>query len=279
MEIKSIYNMKQPELGRKIFELRKQKGLTQEELVEKCNISVRTIQRIEAGDVTPRSFTVKTILEVLGYNLDQIAESNFRNKLKKAVLIEDEKTSIGSYKNQLALSWILGLLYFVFSFIEFGIDVYWLEHGENPISNIFYIVFKIILFVSYLFFMRGFILLGNIYKIDLLKIAAFILIFIAFLFYSYDVISLYNDFLGVEYTVTAKAIIFGGFTIVFGVALLRLSKPHGNLANIAGGFEILAGVLLLTIIFAFVGLIMLNPAQIIEIIILFKSIQMIENNV
>lgn len=41
--------MKQPELGKKITELRKGKGLTQEELVDKCNISVRTLQRIEAA--------------------------------------------------------------------------------------------------------------------------------------------------------------------------------------------------------------------------------------
>ena len=53
--------MKQPELGLKILELRKNKGLTQEELVEKCNISVRTLQRIESGDVNPRNFTIKTI--------------------------------------------------------------------------------------------------------------------------------------------------------------------------------------------------------------------------
>ena len=36
--------MKQPLLGKKIIELRKQKGLTQEDLVEKCSINVRTIQ-------------------------------------------------------------------------------------------------------------------------------------------------------------------------------------------------------------------------------------------
>lgn len=53
--------MKQPALGKRIFELRTSKGFTQEELVEKCNISVRTIQRIESGEVTPRSFTIKTI--------------------------------------------------------------------------------------------------------------------------------------------------------------------------------------------------------------------------
>ena len=64
--------MKQPELGRKILELRKQKGFTQEELVEHCNINVRTIQRIEAGEVMPRSFTLKTILNVLGEDLDNL---------------------------------------------------------------------------------------------------------------------------------------------------------------------------------------------------------------
>ena len=62
--------MKQPELGQKIVALRKQKGLTQEELVEKCNINVRTIQRIEAGEVTPRSYTIKSILDALGFDLE-----------------------------------------------------------------------------------------------------------------------------------------------------------------------------------------------------------------
>ena len=62
--------MKQPELGIYIAQLRKEKGLTQEELVERCNINVRTIQRIEAGEVSPRSYTIKNILEVLGKSFD-----------------------------------------------------------------------------------------------------------------------------------------------------------------------------------------------------------------
>ncbi len=40
-------------------------GLTQEDLVEKCNLSVRTLQRIEAGEVTPRPSTVKLIFGAL----------------------------------------------------------------------------------------------------------------------------------------------------------------------------------------------------------------------
>ena len=68
----NIHTMKQPALGKRISELRKEKGLTQEELVEQCNINVRTIQRIEAGEVNPRSYTIKTILEVLGQNSKMI---------------------------------------------------------------------------------------------------------------------------------------------------------------------------------------------------------------
>lgn len=61
--------MKQPQLGRKIAELRKAKGLTQEELVDQCNLSVRTLQRIESGEVSPRSYTQRLIFTALGYDI------------------------------------------------------------------------------------------------------------------------------------------------------------------------------------------------------------------
>lgn len=57
--------MVQPNLGKKMAEMRKAKGFTQEELAEKCNINVRTLQRIESGEVTPRSYTAKVIFAAL----------------------------------------------------------------------------------------------------------------------------------------------------------------------------------------------------------------------
>lgn len=78
--------IQQPELGKKIADYRKSKGLTQEELVEKCNLSVRTLQRIEAGEVTPRNYTVKLILEVL--------ELDFENSLNS----QTEKARGGTEK-------------------------------------------------------------------------------------------------------------------------------------------------------------------------------------
>ena len=46
---------------------RKAKGLTQEELAEKCNITARTIQRIESGQVQPRTHTIRQISESLDF--------------------------------------------------------------------------------------------------------------------------------------------------------------------------------------------------------------------
>lgn len=63
--------MRQPELGKKIADLRKERGLTQEELVTMCNLNVRTLQRIESGEVMPRNYTVKTIFTALEYDLRQ----------------------------------------------------------------------------------------------------------------------------------------------------------------------------------------------------------------
>lgn len=68
--------MTQQNPGKKIADLRKAQGLTQEELVEKCNISVRTLQRIESGEGSPRSYTLRIIFDALGYNQVNEISSN-----------------------------------------------------------------------------------------------------------------------------------------------------------------------------------------------------------
>jgi transcriptional regulator with XRE-family HTH domain len=70
--------MKQPELGKKIADLRKAQGLTQEELVERCNLSVRTLQRIESGEVEPRSHTIRVIFAALDYKVYDSSNIRFR---------------------------------------------------------------------------------------------------------------------------------------------------------------------------------------------------------
>ena len=68
--------MNQPDLGLKITELRQQKGLTQEKLAEYCEVSARTIQRIESGEVEPRSFTLNSLGNILEFDLGRENTSN-----------------------------------------------------------------------------------------------------------------------------------------------------------------------------------------------------------
>ncbi|MBU2649328.1 MAG: helix-turn-helix domain-containing protein [Bacteroidetes bacterium] len=89
--------MDQPELGQLIAKLRKAKGLTQEELVGRCKLSVRTLQRIESGEVMPRSFTLKTIFRELDYQEDETI-------VKHAAIYSNDKRSVDP--------WLLSLLTF-----------------------------------------------------------------------------------------------------------------------------------------------------------------------
>jgi transcriptional regulator with XRE-family HTH domain len=57
--------MEKQAFGKKLLEVRKAKGLTQEEVAEKCGITIRTIQRIESGLVEPRVYTIKIISETM----------------------------------------------------------------------------------------------------------------------------------------------------------------------------------------------------------------------
>ena len=71
-------------IGIVIREVRKQKGLTQLELSEETNISVRTIQRIENDAVEPSLYSLKRISEILNFNFLKVKSRNsltFINRL------------------------------------------------------------------------------------------------------------------------------------------------------------------------------------------------------
>jgi uncharacterized Tic20 family protein/DNA-binding Xre family transcriptional regulator len=68
--------MNQPDLGLKVSELRQQKGLTQEQLAELCEVSPRTIQRIESGEVDPRAYTLHCLGTALEFDFGEENTSN-----------------------------------------------------------------------------------------------------------------------------------------------------------------------------------------------------------
>ncbi|MFN8240266.1 MAG: helix-turn-helix domain-containing protein [Bacteroidales bacterium] len=73
------------ETGRLIRELRIKKGMTQEELADKTEVSARTIQRIENGEVDPRAYTLQMIAKALevDYSLFTMNDGSEDNDLNK----------------------------------------------------------------------------------------------------------------------------------------------------------------------------------------------------
>lgn len=256
--------MKQPELGQKILELRKQKGFTQEELVEQCNINVRTIQRIEAGEVMPRSFTLKTILNVLGEDLENLQESE--PSLFKNFDLKERAFSAFYIK----LAWICGIIYFLSGFVEFAVDYARFYEDELIIPKAAYISMKFIVMLAYIYFLWGFVLSGKIFNNYLLKIGAIFLIGTIILFYGYDMASLYFEPFYIEYVFTIQSIFFGIGSIIFGLALMRLKDSLGKMAEVAGGFQIVCGILFVMVFLGLLGLLFLIPAVILQIILLYK---------
>jgi uncharacterized Tic20 family protein len=62
------------EIGKKIRDVRKKKGLSQEELAESAKVNLRTIQRIENSESEPRGKTLNLICQVLDLNAEDILD-------------------------------------------------------------------------------------------------------------------------------------------------------------------------------------------------------------
>ncbi len=62
------------DLGSRLTEFRKAKGLSQETLAEEAGISLRTLQRIEKEGTNPHGDTLKRIAEVLDISIDELVD-------------------------------------------------------------------------------------------------------------------------------------------------------------------------------------------------------------
>ena len=267
--------MKQPALGAKIIELRKQKGFTQEELVERCNLNVRTLQRIESGEVSPRSYTIKTLLSALDYDYEELYATTKENS--GADIIVNSETEAKSIRTLLIAASIFGILYLIISPFEGFADYYRFGEDELVFGIAGHILIKVITYISYAFLICGFLIVGKLLKNYLMKIASVLLIVVLFLFYGYDIASLfYATTFPIEGIVIAQSIILGTLGVLFGISILKSAKNLGTLGYVAGGLEIATAICFLLVILSLLGLVMQFPTVIAEVILLLKIRQMVK---
>lgn len=92
--------MKNQELGEKIKALRLRNGLSQEELAERAQLSLRTIQRIESGETAPRGDTLIRLAAALKVDTEALTDTTFNE-------VEAEDRRFLAMLNLSALSFII----------------------------------------------------------------------------------------------------------------------------------------------------------------------------
>ena len=66
--------------GKKIFELRKERGLSQEQLGEKINVTRQIISNWELGEASPNPEQLKKISKILNISIDELLDNDISLK-------------------------------------------------------------------------------------------------------------------------------------------------------------------------------------------------------
>lgn len=251
--------MEQPELGKKILELRKANGLTQEELVARCNINVRTIQRIEAGEVTPRSHTVRSIFAALNIELDQLQANDPHSSTSKKA------------PKWLLLAFISGVVYFILAFWEAYMDYGLSTSLPISISAWQYTLVKISILIFYSLFMLGFYQMGHIWENNWIKPASLLAVAGIVICIAADLYLFYNMDTDPLPLVAAQSILFGSIYLIFGFGLYRYKEEFGNMAIGAGIVVMITGLLFISVVLALLGLLFLAISEILLLIVLYSA--------
>ena len=110
----------------KMLQLRDERKMSQEELSEASGISVRTIQRIEKGQVTPRPYTARKLLEAFNVSLEEFNADAYDSSKDST----EESTRLNRFMISNFLVFILPVFYLVF------LIAIWKKGTWSNISNV-----------------------------------------------------------------------------------------------------------------------------------------------
>ena len=81
-------------LSEKLYKLRKNSGLSQEQLAEQLNVSRQAISKWESGTAVPESEKLITISNYFGVSVDYLLKDDEEDKAKATVSVMEEKPSV-----------------------------------------------------------------------------------------------------------------------------------------------------------------------------------------
>ena len=177
-------------------------------------------------------------------------------------------------RTALLIAVFAGAVYLVLEIILSTMDIIWLTTQEkwDGWLDLVYISLTIVMVISYILFAHGFIVLSTIFENTLLRIASYFYIVTIIGLGILDISTLWVEDMYILWIPYASAsVLIGSVAIVFGVGLIRLQDGIGELSRAAGFLEIIMGCCLVTVIFFFIGFIIMIPAIIVEILVLYRG--------
>jgi transcriptional regulator with XRE-family HTH domain len=243
--VNSIFEAKQSSmqssaLGNRISKLRTQSNMTQKELADLCNVDIRTIQRIESGEVVPRMHTVKLLANALGVHADFF----------KILPVETGEPS----RQQINMAFMAGILYSINALL---IVYYLITRQLNPFVHIFSMAIHS---VAFIFFLKGFYLLAKNHKNPLLEITALLSMVLLPLTNIADTLNVYfpaNGLLGANMLPNIFTLLCIN-DILLGIGLIVQANKSTdykktNLYRIAGVIAIVSSILYLSTSFTMIA--------------------------
>ncbi len=217
--------MKQPFLGKKIAEARNQQAITQKELADLCQIDIRTIQRIESGEVIPRGSTLRLIAQTLRLDPQEIlAETDEAAAQENPVPLYSAATVRGHL--------IIGILYLLS----------WIVY--SPLLPITTLSLNWRFALSILFLLTGFLFYFGFFdyarrsRNGILKFASVIILITTPLSF---ILNLFTDSFGPANLLQQLLIALMGLNgILFGIGLFRASFTYRNVKLMAGAMQLLS---------------------------------------
>ncbi len=149
------------ELCQKIVQARKQKGLTQEQLADLSQVTVRTIQRIESGETTPRAFTLKTIASVLELSFEELLTNNDHHNVNESTDLP-ATSDFENSKHFLKMICLSCFSYLALPFIHVLVPMYLLKKSNEQHPAVLAFAKKMIRMQLYWKVTLGLLLLGTL---------------------------------------------------------------------------------------------------------------------
>ena len=220
--------MKQLELGNKVNEIRNAKGFTQKELSDSCNVDIRTIQRIEAGEVIPRWSTIRIIAAALEID-EKVFDGNKSGDMSPLT------------RQILYVAFMCGIIYFIKMIFHNNIIP-----GVLASSNVgLLILISVIHLITGVMFYYGFYHVGKYKQNKILEIASIIIVVLIPLYVITDMIILSTAY---SFTIHLKRLLviqLGIAGIIFGIGLLNAKSKHLILYKFSGLLQIIIGPMLI----------------------------------